>query len=218
LREEEATRIAREIHDDLGQTLTGLKMDLFWMENKLGELPESSAINALLDRAVGATELVDSVFGTVQRIAASLRPNALDKLGLGAALQFEARRFQDRAGIPCEVRVPEAEPPLSTEVSTAFFRIFQEALTNVARHARATMVEAELKAEPGFAVLSLRDNGKGISEADIANPQSLGLLGMRERVALLGGEIVFQSHTDQGTLLTVCIPMTGLSVATGQPV
>lgn len=218
LREDERIRIAREIHDELGQTLTGLKMDLFWMERKLGELPGSPAINSLLEKAVGATEHVDSVTATVQQIATDLRPGALDELGLGTALQYEARRFQDRAGIPCEVRVPETELPISAEVSTAFFRVFQESLTNVARHAHATKVEAELKAEPGFIVLSLRDNGKGITEADIANPQSLGLLGMKERVAQLGGEVVFQSHPGQGTLVTVRVPTAAAAPATGETV
>jgi len=218
VREEEATRIAREIHDELGQKLTSLKLDLVWMEQHLGELQNLPAANAILDRVVEATELVDGIVGTVQEIAAELRPSVLDKLGLGTALQYEARRFQDRAGIPCEVRIPGTELALSAEVSTAFFRIFQEALTNVARHAHATKVEAELKAETGFAVLSLRDNGKGISDADIANPQSLGLLGMKERVAQIGGEIVFQIHPGQGTVVTVRVPTAGTAPATGEPV
>jgi len=218
LREAERIRISREIHDELGQTLTGLKMDLLWMEQQLGELESLPAANAILDRVVGTTELVDGIVGTVQEIAAELRPSVLDKLGLGTALQYEARRFQDRAGIPCEVRVPETDLALSAEVSTAFFRVFQESLTNVARHARATKVEAELKAEPGFIVLSLRDNGKGITDADIANPHSLGLLGMKERVAQLGGEVVFQSHPGQGTLVTVRVPTAAAAPATGETV
>jgi two-component system sensor histidine kinase UhpB len=206
LREAERTRIAREIHDELGQNLTGLKMDLLWMEQHLGQWQSLPAANAILDRVGGATELVDGIICTVQEIAAELRPSVLDKLGLGTALQYEARRFQDRAGIPCEVRIPETELALTAEVSTAFFRVFQESLTNVARHAHATKVEAELKAEPQALVLRLRDNGDGITEADIANPQSFGLLGMKERVAHLGGEVVFQSHPGQGTLVTVRVP------------
>jgi PAS domain S-box-containing protein len=218
LREAERIKISREIHDELGQKLTGLKLDLLWMERNLDELENLPAANAILDRVVGATEIVDGIVGTVQEIAAELRPSVLDKLGLGTALQFEARRFQDRTGIPCEVRVPQTELALSAEVSTAFFRVFQESLTNVARHAHATKVEAELKAEPGFIVLSLRDNGKGITEADIANPQSLGLLGMKERVAQLGGEVVFQSHPGQGTLVAVRVPTAAATPATGETV
>ena len=218
LREAERIRISREIHDELGQKLTGLKMDLLWMEQHLGELGSLPAVNAILDRAVWTTELVDGIIATVQEIAAELRPSVLDKLGLGTALQYEGHRFQDRTGIPCEVRIPEMELALSVEVSTALFRIFQELLTNVARHAHAAKVETELKAQPGFIVLSLRDNGKGITEADIAHPQSLGLLGIKERAALLGGEVVFQAHPGQGTNVTVRIPMTGVAPAIGKPV
>jgi PAS domain S-box-containing protein len=218
LREAERIRISREIHDELGQKLTVLKMDLFWMEQHLGEMEGLPVANAILDRVVGTTELVDGIIATVQKIAAELRPGVLDKLGLGTALQYEGRRFEDRAGIPCEVRIPETELALSAEVSTALFRIFQESLTNVTRHAHATKVETELKAEPGFIVLSLRDNGKGITEADIAHPQSLGLLGIRERAALLGGEVVLQAHPGQGTNVTVRIPMTGVAPTTGKPI
>ncbi len=214
LREAERIRISRDIHDKLGQKLTGLKMDLQWMERKLGGLE----VNTILDRVVGATEQVDGIMGTVQEIASDLRPGVLDKLGLGTALQYEARRFQERTGIACEVRVPETEPALSADLSTTFFRIFQESLTNVARHAGATKVEAELKTEPDMAVLTLRDNGKGMTDADMANGQSLGILGMKERAAQLGGEVVFQSPPGQGTIVTVRIPTAGAAPATGESV
>jgi len=218
VREEEATRISREIHDDLGQNLTGLKMDLLRAERKIEELESSPAVNLILDTIISATELVDGISSSVQEIAADLRPPMLDKLGLGAALQYEARRFQDRTGILCETRLPETEPKLSAEISIALFRIFQECLTNVVRHAQATKVEAELEVEAGFAVLSLRDNGKGITKADIANPQSLGLLGIAERAGLLGGEAVLEDRPGQGTNVTVRIPMTGVPPATGKPI
>jgi PAS domain S-box-containing protein len=225
VREEEATRIAREIHDDLGQKLTGLKMDLLRAERKIEGLERSQPVNSLLDTIVSATELVDSVTASVQEIAGNLRPGVLDKLGLAAALQYESRRFQERTGVLVEARLPETELNLPNEVSTSLFRIFQECLTNVARHAGATKVEAELKVEPGpvkveaeLAVLSLRDNGKGIKEADMANPQSLGLLGIKERASLLGGEVILQSHPGQGTSVTVRIPMSGAAPAIGKPV
>jgi signal transduction histidine kinase len=217
-REDEAKRIAREIHDDLGQKLTGLKMDLLRAERKIEELECSQPINALLDTIVSATELADSITTSVQEIAANLRPSMLDKLGLGATLHYECRRFQERTGVLCELHLPETEPNLSAEASTALFRIFQECLTNVARHAGATKVEAELKEETSFAVLSLSDNGKGITEADLANPQSLGLLGIKERVALLGGTVVYQSDPNQGTMVTVQVPMAVAAVATGASV
>ncbi len=205
LREEESIRIAREIHDELGQTLTRLKMDMLWMERKLGDLAGAPAINALLDRVVGATELVDSVTGAVQQIAADLRPIILDHLGLGAALREEARCFQERTGIPCEVRVPEMEAILAKERARALFRIFQESLTNAARHAQATKIEAALELEDGWVSLRVRDNGRGITEAEMAKPESLGLLGMKERTAFLGGTIAFERKPEGGTIVTVRI-------------
>jgi PAS domain S-box-containing protein len=225
MREEERIRISREIHDDLGQKLTGLKMDLLRAERKIEQLESSELVNSLLDTIVSATELVDGITASVQEIAANLRPGVLDKLGLAAALQYESRRFQERTGVLVEARLPKTEPILPNEVSTTLFRIFQECLTNVARHAGATKVEAELKVEPGvvkvetdLAILSLRDNGKGIKEADMANPQSLGVLGIKERAALLGGEVVLQAHPGQGTNVTVRIPMTGMTPATGNQI
>jgi PAS domain S-box-containing protein len=209
VREEEATRIAREIHDELGQKLTGLKMDLLRAERKLEELGSSPAANAVLEPIVSATELADEIIATVQEIAADLRPGVLDKLGLGAALRYEGRRFQERTGIPCEVRLTETEAVFSPELATALFRIFQECLTNVARHAHASKVGAELKLEPGSVTLSVHDNGRGITPMSMMGPESLGLLGMKERAALLGGDIRFESGPDSGTLVTVRIAQTG---------
>jgi signal transduction histidine kinase len=141
VREEEATRIAREIHDDLGQKLSGLKMDLRRAERKLEGLDSTPAVNSILDTIVGATELTDKITASVQEIAANLRPEMLDKLGLSAALHYEARRLQERIGVPCATLLPETEPNLSSEVSTALFRISQECLTNIARHAHATTTQ-----------------------------------------------------------------------------
>jgi PAS domain S-box-containing protein len=224
LREEEAIRISREIHDELGQQLTGLKMDLLRAERKLEELESSPAVNSLLDTLVSATELADGIIAAVQEIAANLRPGVLDKLGLGAALHYEGRRFQERTGISCGVHLPETEPNLSTEVSTTLFRIFQECLTNITRHAHATKVEASLKLEDGpaatgrapggWVILRVQDNGQGITEAEIAKPESLGLLGMKERTALLDGEIIFQRADDDGTIVTARIPQSETSVQT----
>jgi signal transduction histidine kinase len=143
-------------------------------------------------------------------------------LGLSAALHFEARRFQERTGILCEVRLPESEPTFSTEVSTTLFRIFQECLTNIARHAHATKVEVALNLKDETAgtgrergqwvTLRVQDNGRGITETEIANSESLGLLGMKERTALLGGKIIFQHGTQDGTSVTVRIPQNEMSV------
>jgi signal transduction histidine kinase len=133
-------------------------------------------------------------------------------------LQYEARRFQERTGIACEVRLSNFETTLSVELATALFRIFQESLTNVARHARARVVEVELQVENDSVILSIQDDGRGITEAAIAGPESLGLLGMKERAELLGGKIVFQSNPDRhGTIVTVRIPLTGASRPMGDP-
>ncbi|HSY16881.1 MAG TPA: PAS domain S-box protein [Candidatus Acidoferrales bacterium] len=212
VREEEAIRIAREIHDDLGQKLTGLKMDLRRAERKIEGLGNSPAVNSLLDTVVSATELVDGTTASIQEIAANLRPEMLDKLGLGAALRYESRRFQERTGVLCEVILPETEPELSTGVSTALFRIFQECLTNIARHAHATNVKAVLELDGGWVILSVQDNGRGITEAEMADPESLGLLGMKERAALLGGAAVFQRAPGGGTVARVRVPEGGMSV------
>jgi PAS domain S-box-containing protein len=211
VREEEATRISREIHDDLGQKLTGLKMDLLRAERKI-EVLGSSRLNSLLGTIVSATELVDGITAAVQEIAANLRPEMLDKLGLSAALQWESRRFQERTGVLCEPHLPEIDPNLSKVVTTALFRIFQECLTNVARHAHATKVEVELTLEDQRAALRVQDNGRGITDAEIANSESLGLLGLKERTALLGGEIAFRRAPEGGTIVTVRIPQSQMSV------
>jgi signal transduction histidine kinase len=218
LREEERSRISREIHDELGQTLTGLKMDLLRAERKLEQMPSTPAVNSLLETLVSATELANGITASVHEIASNLRPGVLDKLGLGAALHYEARRFQERTGVRCNTRLPEMEPAFSPELSTALFRIFQECLTNIARHAHATQVEAELKLERGWATLRVQDNGRGITEAELANPGSLGLLGMKERTAILGGEIVFQRHAAGGTIVIARIPQSGAPLQTKVPV
>lgn len=207
VREDEATRIAREIHDELGQQLTGLKMDLIWTARKLSELPGSSAVNAILQRFSDTPKMVDAITTSVQVIAAELRPVVLDKLGLGTALQYEARRLHERTSISCQVRLPEKEQEMPPELSTALFRIFQECLTNITRHSQASEVKVELKTEDGWVTLCVQDNGRGITAAELAGPVSLGLLGMKERAALLGGKITITRDDDQGTVVTVSIPI-----------
>jgi PAS domain S-box-containing protein len=206
MREEERTRLSREIHDELGSMLTGIKMDLRWMEHRLDEFGEDRRVNPILDKLVATTELVDATVKNVQRMAAELRPGMLDKLGLPITLQYEATRFKERAGIACRLVVPGEELPLRPEAATAFFRIFQEALTNVARHAKATAVEAELQPEADGCRLEIRDNGQGMAGVDLRNPKSLGLLGMQERASLLGGGVSFTPRPGGGTVVTVRIP------------
>jgi PAS domain S-box-containing protein len=206
MREEERTRISREIHDELGQMLTGIKMDLRWMEHRLDDFGEDRRVNPILDKLVVTTELTDATIKIVQRIAAELRPGVLDKLGLSMALQYEVDRFQERTDIACRLMVPDEMLPLRLEAATAFFRIFQEALTNVARHAKATAVEAELQPEADGCRLEIRDNGQGMAEVDLTDVKSLGLLGMQERAALLGGGVSFAPRPGGGTVVTVRIP------------
>lgn len=206
MREEERTRIAREIHDELGQLLTGLKMDLRWIENRLSSQDAPSSVNRVLDKVVEATELVDATIASVQKIAADLRPGALDTLGLAAAIQHEAARFQGRTGIATRVHVPEPAPRVPGPAATAVFRILQEALTNVARHAGGTEVTIDLREEGERLVLQVRDNGRGLRPPELEHPKSLGLLGMRERANLLGGEMDFAGGPGGGTVVTLRLP------------
>jgi PAS domain S-box-containing protein len=206
MREAERTRISREIHDELGQMLTGIKMDLRWVEHRLDEFGEDRRVNPILDKLVVTAELADATIKVVQRIAAELRPGILDKLGLPTALQYEAARFEERTGIACRLVVPGDALPLRPEVATAFFRIFEETLTNVTRHAKATAVEVELQPVADDWRLEIRDNGQGMAGVDLQNPKSLGLLGMQERASLLGGGVSFAPRPGGGTVVTVRIP------------
>lgn len=204
-REEERTRIARAIHDELGQLLTGLKMDLRWVEAWL-EKSDDVRLQPFLDRIVGSTALTDAMIKAVQGIAADLRPGILDSLGLASALEFEARRFRERTGTLCVVDRPEEMPPLSPEVTTSLFRIFQECLTNVARHSAATRVDVMLKLTDGEVALTVEDNGRGMRDIQRAADESLGLLGISERVKLLGGKVSFSSVEEHGTTVDVRVP------------
>jgi len=206
-REEERTHIAREIHDELGQMLTALKMDLSWIEKRFSELEgNETRFNSILEKLVEASDLTDQTIRCLQNIAAELRPGALDSLGLATAIKQEASRFQERAGLACHVVIPEGAIDVKSEVATAIFRIFQEALTNVARHSKATELNIQLCRQEDNVVLTVRDNGKGITEADLENPRSLGLVGMRERASLLNSEISFGRAPAGGTVVTLRVP------------
>lgn len=207
-REEERIRVSREIHDELGQLLTGLKMDVRWIERKLSDPGLPPALNPLLDRAVAASELADATVATVQKIAAELRSDTLDHLGLAAALTETARRFRERSGIRCVVVIEGELQALPPKIADELFYICQEALTNVARHAGATSVVIGLKSEGGDMILELRDDGVGMAAEAMSAPRSLGLLGMSERAAHCGGTITFTPNEPQGTRVTVRVPMT----------
>ena len=207
LREEDRTRIAREIHDELGQLLTGIKMELRLVENKLADRDDRS-LNPVIDKLVEATEMVDSTMTSVQRISAGLRPSALDHLGLATALTEEADLFCLRTGIQCVIEIPDPVESLPAELETAIFRIFQESLTNVARHANADNVEACFTIRDGVLKLSVRDDGDGMDVSVLEDPKSLGLIGMLERAENIGGSVFFTSHVPKGTevILTVPVP------------
>lgn len=200
-REEERARVAREIHDELGQALTAIKIDLTaLLPNVLADngpnLPRQQAVLRLLDEAIHS----------VRRIATDLRPGVLDDLGLVAAIEWAVDEFQTRTGIESYVSLPDADLALDAQSATALFRILQEALTNVARHAQATRVTVRLAHQDGALSLEVRDNGTGIRDEQLAGGRSLGVLGMRERAILLGGEFSIGSTPENGTTVSVRIP------------
>ncbi len=199
--EEERMRISREIHDELGQSLTALKFDLA----AAGTLPASGHAQ-LAGRTKSMIRIVDSILETVKRISRELRPGMLDDLGLPAAIEWQAKEFQERTRIPCEVVVVPEEMTVDPDRSTAIFRIFQEALTNAARHAGATNVEATLESRNGTVCLEVRDNGRGITKEEMSRPMSLGILGMRERARWWGGEVRIEGTPGSGTVVTATLP------------
>lgn len=202
-RESERTHIAREIHDELGQALTALKMDLFSIRQSAVQ-PAGDPLRRKTDQMAG---LIDQMVDKVRTLATDLRPAVLDQLGLSAAVEWAARRFAERTGIECLLDLLPHAVRVDSARSTDLFRIFQEALTNVARHAQATRVDVHLRATPGELVLEVHDNGRGISDREIDDPQAFGLLGMRERVLPWGGELGVRAAPQGGTSVTVCIPL-----------
>jgi PAS domain S-box-containing protein len=200
VREQERTNIAREIHDELAQALTALKMDLSWLNHKLpGE--EGS----LIEKTKSMNSLIDSTIHTVKRISAELRPGILDDLGLVAAIEWQTEEFQNRTGISCHVIVDPDDIAVDQDLATAIFRIFQETLTNVARHARATRVTVNLKKRAGKLTLRVKDNGIGITEEQISDSRSFGLIGMHERVIPWDGKISLKGIPDKGTTVIVSV-------------
>lgn len=201
MREKERTNIAREIHDELGQALTALKMDVAWLGNKYKD-EEAHA-----EKTRSMLKLIDMTIKSVKRIAAELRPGLLDDLGLAAAIEWQAAEFEKRAGISCDVTISPKDLVIDRERSTAVFRIFQEAMTNVARHAKATRVKIHLEERPDRIVLRVEDDGKGITKKQIQNPRAFGLIGIRERVHFLSGEVSIHGVPNKGTTVMIEIPL-----------
>lgn len=201
VREEERAGIARELHDEMGQALTALKMDLSWLNRRLARNDGS-----LVEKVKAMSRLTDTTIRRVKRLSTELRPGILDDLGLAAAIEWQVEEFEQRTGIECDVSV-DGVIILQQDCSTAIFRIFQEALTNIARHAKATKVRASLKEEDGKLVLEVRDNGIGITEKQICDAKSFGIMGMRERVYPWGGEVKINGILGEGTTVRVSIPL-----------
>jgi PAS domain S-box-containing protein len=209
-REEEAIRIARELHDQLGRCLTTIKMDLRLIERELSGEVTSQSAQALREKAQTIGQAIDETVRTVRRISTELRPGLLDDLGLAAAIEWQAKDFQKRSGISCALTLPEEDPRVSRDEATALFRIFQEILTNVARHAHATKLWVYLGEADGALALEVEDNGVGISPAALADRRALGLLGMRERAAAFGGTVEIAGAPGQGTTVVVRMPALGI--------
>jgi PAS domain S-box-containing protein len=201
IREEERTHIAREIHDELGQQLTVLKMDVSWLNKKL-----ATAENSVKEKLKDLLNLLDGAVKSVRRISSELRPSILDDLGLIAAIEWHLKEFEKRAGIKVKFYADEPELSLPEETRTGLFRIFQESLTNVARHAHAKKVSVSLKRRGGEIVLSIEDDGHGFDKLEVTDKKTLGILGMEERSSMMGGKYQINSIPGEGTIVEVSVP------------
>ncbi len=200
-RETERAAVAREIHDELGATLTAAKMDLHWFAKTLADAKGPRA-----DKLAEAVDLVDSAIQTVKRIATELRPSILDHLGLWPALQWQLQEFELNFNIPCQIDPAPIGLILEENAQTAVFRIFQEALTNIARHARATRVQVDLRPERNGILVRISDNGVGLPPGKIMEPEACGIQGMRERARTFGGDVRFEPTEGGGTSVLVKFP------------
>ncbi len=206
-REDERINVAREIHDEIGTLMTAIKMDLAFLGREIGGNGAAKSPDALREQISATTKLVDEAIQALHEIVRELRPGVLDHLGLRAALEWQMQEFQERAKIECQFTSDLDELELDPQRATAVFRILQEVLTNVARHAQATRVDASLRKEDGYLILQVRDNGKGISEEQVHNVGRFGLLGMRERAHVFDGDVVIHGSPGEGTVVTVRIPV-----------
>jgi signal transduction histidine kinase len=202
VREDERTRIARELHDELGQALTALRIDLNWLDRKLPqrEQPVDAKLAAML-------ALVDKTVDSIRRISEDLRPGMLDDLGLAAAIEHHVTKFADQTGIACELAISRDHYDLDDSTATTLFRVLQESLTNVARHANASKVSVRLQDLPNEMLLIVKDNGCGLPQPVAGKKKTYGLLGMHERVKLLGGTLDISSQPGKGTRIEASLPL-----------
>lgn len=208
VREQERIAIAREIHDDMGSTLTAIKLDIAWLGGRLGNTP------VLAEKARSIETLVDKCTAAAGNISRSLRPSVLDTFGIIAAIELEADEFEQRTRISCILESGDEGPAVSPDISIALFRILQEALANIIKHASASEVAVNIHNRKEGIALTVQDNGRGFSEADRAKPRSFGLRGIRERVEYFGGDVRIDSRPGQGTKVSVFIPHANGSIAT----
>ncbi|CAG0939904.1 two-component system, NarL family, sensor histidine kinase UhpB [Gallionellaceae bacterium] len=215
VREQERLNIAREVHDDLGSTLTAIKLDIAWLGGRLNTQNPDLAAKAKVIEV-----LVDKCAAAASNISRSLRPSVLDSFGIIAAIEIEAEEFQRRTGIPCTINhandgtAPDQDTAMDPDTSIALFRIFQEALNNVIKHAQASQVTVDIYNHADGVELIVSDNGRGLTEADRSKPRSFGLRGIRERVAHFGGDVRISSTPGHGTTVAVHIPRTPAHPAT----
>ena len=202
IREEERIRIAREIHDELGQQLTGLKMDVYWINKKLEKKEDS--IQQKIDGIIG---LIDETVKSVRRISSNLRPSILDDLGLIPALEWHSREVEKRSEIKVHFSTQMPEQDIPVAIATGIFRIYQEALTNAVRHANAHEINSSLQLNANELILRVKDDGKGIDQSAITNTKTLGLVGIKERIIVLGGKYELKSEPGKGTELCISIPL-----------
>ncbi len=203
IREEEKERIARAVHDELGQQLTAIKMEMNYMED---EIEGDQGEHRFSDSFHSMTHLIDATIQTVQKISTELRPQILDVFGLGEAILWQIQEYQTRTGIDFDSSQVDNDISLDQERAITLFRIFQETLTNIFRHAKADEIVIRLYKEKGNAILEIRDNGIGIPPGKIQDPGSLGLLGIRERLLVWNGKVTFDSEPGKGTTVTAIIP------------
>ena len=205
VREEDRRMISREIHDQLGQALTSLKLDVGWLRNQLPR-DVSPPVD---ERARGMDAMIDQTIETARRVSSMLRPAILDDVGLAAAIRWQSRDFEQRTGVACELDLPADGPDIAPSIALCMFRIVQEALTNVTRHANAHHVHVGLTVDPQTAVLTFADDGRGVTAAELERPTSLGIVGIRERALAVGGQVTITGSAERGTTLIVRVPMTG---------
>lgn len=207
--EVERKRLARELHDEFGQALTGLKFDVAWLTKELSRPTKGAGAAAMKSKAMGMSQAIDGLIQSVRATAASLRPGVLDDLGLVAALEWLATSFHERTGLPCELTIDASirDTPVEVALATTIFRGAQELLTNVMRHAHASQAGIHLTVQDDHLVLIIHDDGRGLRPEQWKEGRSLGLRGLHERVKLVGGDITIASAPDKGTAVTLSMPM-----------